>query len=98
VAAKISGLNTIVAARDWSADDMREAVAVAVDAFGPDRLVCGSDWPVMLLNGSYEQVWHETLRVIDDIAPQHAELLLAGTAARLYDLGEATTPAPGATP
>ena len=28
--------------------------------FGPDRLVCGSDWPVALLNGSYEQVWRET--------------------------------------
>ena len=67
--AKISGLNTIFAHGDWGADDLRDAVAVAVDAFGPDRLVCGSDWPVALLNGSYEQVWRETLRVVDDVAP-----------------------------
>ena len=65
VAAKISGLNTALAAPDWDAGDLREAVGVALDAFGPDRLMCGSDWPVALLNGDYERVWRETVRVID---------------------------------
>ncbi len=56
VAAKISGLNTIArGARLGAPDDLREAVAVAVDAFGPDRLVCGSDWPVALLNGELRE-------------------------------------------
>ena len=54
--------------------------------FGPDRLVCGSDWPVALLNGDYEQVWRETVRVVEDVAPAEAEQLLSGTALRLYDL------------
>ena len=35
VAAKISGLNTMLASRDWDAGDLREAVAVAVERFGP---------------------------------------------------------------
>jgi L-fuconolactonase len=96
VAAKISGLNTALATSDWSAQDLREAVAVAVDAFGPDRLVCGSDWPVALLNGDYAKVWRETLRVIEDVAPLHAEDLLAHTALRLYDLDAAVAPAGGA--
>ena len=86
VAAKISGLNTILPGA-CSAEDLREAVEVAIDAFGPDRLLCGSDWPVALLNGSYEGVWRETLRVIESVAPQHAEQLLSGTATRLYALG-----------
>ena len=95
VAAKISGLNTMLPRGDWGARDLRGAVAVAVDAFGPGRLMCGSDWPVALLNGSYEQVWRETLRVVDDVAPQHAEQLLSGTAVRLYDLDPAAAPAEG---
>jgi L-fuconolactonase len=86
VAAKISGLNTMLVSSDWQAGDLRDAVAIAVDAFGPDRLLCGSDWPVALLNGDYEKVWRETIRVIEDVAPQHAEALLSGTARRLYGL------------
>ena len=68
---------------------------MAVDTFGPGRLLCGSDWPVALLNGNYEQVWRETTRVVDDVAPEHAEQLLAGTATRLYELEPATVPALG---
>ena len=75
---------------DWEADDLRDAVAVAVDAFGPERLVCGSDWPVALLNGDYEKVWRETIRVVRDVAPDAAERLLAGNALRLYRLDEHT--------
>ena len=86
VAAKISGLNTILASPDWDAGDLREAVAVAVDLFGPDRLVCGSDWPVALLNGGYDKVWQETVRVVEEVAPADAERLLSATALRLYDL------------
>ena len=72
VSAKISGLNTMLASPDWVAHDLRDAVAVAVEHFGADRLVCGSDWPVALLNGSYEKVWRETVRVVEDVAPADA--------------------------
>jgi L-fuconolactonase len=86
VAAKISGLNTAIAAHDWDAAALRPAVQVAVDAFGPDRLLCGSDWPVALLNGNYERVWRETRKVVELVAPANAEAILAGTARRLYEL------------
>ena len=46
VAAKISGLNTVLTSAGWTASDLRDAVEVAVECFGPDRLMCGSDWPV----------------------------------------------------
>jgi L-fuconolactonase len=94
--AKVSGLNTALAASDWDAGDLVEAVGVALDAFGPSRLMCGSDWPVALLNGDYERVWRETVRVISDCAPQQAEQLLSQTALRVYHLDGSFAPAPGA--
>jgi L-fuconolactonase len=84
VAAKISGLNTALDRPDWGADDLRPAVETALAAFGPDRLLCGSDWPVALLNGNYGRVWAETRRVFELVAPDDAEQLLTGTAERLY--------------
>ena len=97
VVAKISGLNTALAAGDWDAGDLAEAVGVALAAFGPSRLMCGSDWPVALLNGDYERVWRETVRVISDCAPEHAEQLLSQTALRVYDLDRAFAPAAAGT-
>ena len=87
VAAKVSGLNTATDKPDWSAADLEAPLQVAVDAFGPERLLCGSDWPVSLLNnGDYERVWRETRRAVAAAAPEAQELLLAGTATRLYRL------------
>lgn len=86
MAAKLSGLNTCIASAAWSADDLREPTAIAVDCFGPDRLLFGSDWPVCLMNGSYEKVVSETRRVLDAVAPDHADAILEGTARRLYRL------------
>jgi L-fuconolactonase len=86
VAAKISGLNTATQRRDWSAEDLVPCIHSAVAAFGASRLLCGSDWPVALLNGDYGRVWEETRKAIARVAPADAQLLLAGTAERLYGL------------
>lgn len=86
VAAKISGLNTATGRPDWSAADLRPAIEVALAAFGAERLLYGSDWPVCLLNGDYLRVWVETRRVLELVAPEELDTLLAGTAARLYRL------------
>jgi L-fuconolactonase len=52
---KISGLVTEAGA-DWSIDRIRPFVEFVARAFGPDRLVFGSDWPVCTLVASYAQV------------------------------------------
>jgi L-fuconolactonase len=85
VHAKVSGLNT-VAPPTWSAADLEPAVGVAVDAFGPQRLLCGSDWPVALLNGDYEYVWRQTAAAIERVAGPAAEQILTTTATTLYRL------------
>ena len=86
VYAKVSGLNTVAPTSTWTAADLLLAVQVAVDAFGPDRLVCGSDWPVALLNGDYQRVWHETTEAIRLVAGGEADRILTTTAATLYRL------------
>jgi L-fuconolactonase len=86
VYAKVSGLNTSLERRDWGVDDLVPAVSAALEAFGADRLLCGSDWPVALLNGDYDHVWQTTLRLVEMLAPQHDEALLGGNAARVYRL------------
>jgi L-fuconolactonase len=86
VAAKISGLNTATENRDWSSVDFQPAIDAALDAFGVSRLVCGSDWPMALLNGDYSRVWRETRRALEKLALSDQKALLSGTATRLYGL------------
>jgi L-fuconolactonase len=93
VCAKISGLNTMLTTAAWGSADLRPAVEVALDSFGPNRLMCGSDWPVCLLNGDYGHVWRETVAAIGDVAgAADARRILEDTPARLYRLAEAPSP------
>jgi L-fuconolactonase len=90
VLAKVSGLNTCIRTRGWTADDLRPPVEAALDCFGPERLLFGTDWPVCLLNGSYAKVVDETRHVLEALAPEHADAILGGTARRLYRLDGAS--------
>lgn len=86
VYAKVSGLGTGAANGGWSADDLKPFLEVALEQFGAERLMLGSDWPVCLMNGDYEFVWSETLRALDRQPPTAREALIGGTAARVYRL------------
>jgi L-fuconolactonase len=86
VMAKVSGLNTTVAYAGWSAADWSRPVEVALDSFGPDRLMCGSDWPVALLNGHYDRVWHAVRKAVEVAVPDSADALLGSNACRIYRL------------
>lgn len=67
---KISGLGTASGKIDkWTAVDIKPYVAYVLDRFGPDRCVCGGDWPVSLLAGSYAYTWQRYRKVIDDLLP-----------------------------
>ncbi|MGC4869386.1 amidohydrolase family protein [Micromonospora sp. DT53] len=84
--AKLSGLVTEVPLPDWTAADLRPAVEDALDAFGPGRLMFGSDWPVCLLASSYQR-WVDTLAELlegQDTADQAS--VWGETARRVYGL------------
>lgn len=99
VVAKLSGLVTearwdALGGR-WSVADLRPAADHALDVFGPDRLMFGSDWPVCLLASGYGR-WLDTCReLLAPLGDADRAAVLAGTAARTYGLdvaAEAATP------
>jgi len=84
VLCKVSGMVTEADTKAWKPADIRPYLDVVFEAFGEDRLLFGSDWPVSLLAAEYAQVF---ALVRDYIAPLTAEAqakLLGGNAARFY--------------
>jgi len=80
---KLSGLAT-EANSGWTIDDLRPYVKHVIDCFGPERVMWGSDWPVLDLNGNYDS-WHETASaLIDGDAAKNA--IMGETARRFYRL------------
>jgi L-fucono-1,5-lactonase len=86
VYAKVSGLNTVAPPERWTAEYLLPYFETALIAFGAERLMFGSDWPVCLMNGDYAKVWRETLRLVQTRPTDEQEALLGGTATRVYGL------------
>ncbi|MFC7555964.1 amidohydrolase family protein [Pseudoroseomonas wenyumeiae] len=58
--------------------------ALALELFGPDRLLWGSDWPVLRLAGSYPQWWQATAELLAAQPEAARDAILGGNAARIY--------------
>ncbi|MEU1515027.1 amidohydrolase family protein [Streptomyces sp. NPDC005811] len=80
---KLSGLLTEADPAHRSADDLRPYADTVLDAFGPDRLMFGSDWPVCTLAAPYEDVVARTAQLV---SPSEHGQLLESTAVRVYGL------------
>jgi len=83
---KLSGLVTEADWHAWKPADLRPYVLAALDAFGPDRCMFGSDWPVCELAGSYQQVHDARLECIKALSPSEQEQIFGGTAKKFYRL------------
>ena len=84
VYAKISGLNTAANWEVWTSDHLKPYIDFAIDAFGADRLMAGSDWPICTLAGSYQAVWVETDAALGGHSRREIDAIRGGTAASLY--------------
>ena len=82
---KLSGLIT-EAGPGWDADRLRPYADLVIDAFGPDRVMWGSDWPVALLAGNYDRWLAATQRLLERLTPSERAAILGETAARVYGL------------
>ncbi|MEU0459075.1 MULTISPECIES: amidohydrolase family protein [unclassified Streptomyces] len=80
---KLSGLATEADHASWTVEDLRPYADVALEAFGPDRLMYGSDWPVCTLAGTYGGILDAARRLT--APPDHAQIFET-TAARVYGL------------
>lgn len=88
VYAKVSGLNTVTPDfANWTSDDIKPLIDDAIEAFGVDRLMFGSDWPVAVLAGTYTKVWEETNKAIASLSSDEKDAILGGTANSFYNLG-----------
>jgi L-fuconolactonase len=87
VFAKVSGLNTAVGKADWKAADLQPAIDFALEKFGADRLMFGSDWPVAILAGDYAGVFSATKQCIVHLSAGEQAAILGETANRFYNLG-----------
>lgn len=82
VSSKLSGLVTEADWRTWAIGDLAPAVEYALDVFGPERTMFGSDWPVSLLATSYPS-WIETVsELISDLDEDGRAAVWRGTARR----------------
>lgn len=86
VTCKLSGLVTEADWGRWQVADLQPYADVVLEAFGPQRVMAGSDWPVCELAASYAQVWDTTTALISALPDVEQAEVLAGVAARTYRL------------
>ncbi|MBO9564512.1 MAG: amidohydrolase family protein [Niastella sp.] len=83
---KLSGLFTEAAWKTWSSAEFYPYLDVVFEAFGTDRLVFGSDWPVMLLSGIYVQ-WKSLLeKYMENFEAEEKEKVFGLNAKAFYNL------------
>lgn len=83
---KLSGMVTEARHGDWKAGDFRPYLDVVWEAFGADRLMIGSDWPVCLLSGDYPSTMQVVIHYIEQFDRVTQDKVLGGNATQFYKL------------
>ena len=83
---KLSGLVTEADPASWTVDDLRPYADTVLDAFGPGRLMFGSDWPVCTLAASYGEVTAAARELTSGLSAAERAEVFDGTATRVYGL------------
>ena len=86
VLGKLSGLVTEADWSAWTEAQMRPYLDVAFDAFGPERLMIGSDWPVCTLAAGYDRTLALVMDYLEDRPSAEKDAVLGGNAARFWRL------------
>jgi L-fuconolactonase len=83
---KLSGMVTEADWKTWTEADLQPYFDIAVEAFGPERLMFGSDWPVVLVACAYKQ-WVDTVRrLVSSLSVDEQESIFGGSAKIAYHL------------
>ena len=72
--------------KNWKPEDFRIYLQVVFGAFGPDRLMIGSDWPVCTVAGSYKQVMDIVMDFTGNLSASDQDKILGGNAMHVYKL------------
>ncbi|QIB42272.1 amidohydrolase family protein [Streptomyces aureoverticillatus] len=86
--AKLSGLVTEADWASWTVAGLRPYADTALEAFGPARLMFGSDWPVSGLAATYREVVEAARALTSALSDTECAQVFAGTAGRVYGLAD----------
>ena len=86
VYAKLSGLNTAADWNNWTSADIKPYIDFAIEKFGAERLMFGSDWPVAILADNYARVWEQTNLALAGRSETEIDAILGGAATKAYRL------------
>jgi L-fuconolactonase len=90
VSCKVSGLITEADWGRWTERDLQPYLDVVADAFGPGRLIAGSDWPVCTVAGDYSRTMAVLEHYLSDRPERERSAVMGGNAMRFYKTGELT--------
>jgi L-fuconolactonase len=83
---KVSGMVTEADWDSWSSQQLKPYFDVVLAAFGPSRLMFGSDWPVLTLASDYQTWVHTVQSLIADLSTDERDRIMSGTAREAYRL------------
>ena len=83
---KLSGLVTEADWKNWSKSDFKDYLELVLNAFGIDRLMFGSDWPVCLLAANYSQVLNIIENFIEPLSGEEKRKIMGGNALSLIHI------------
>ena len=86
VTCKLSGMVTEAPWHTWKPTDLQPYADVVLDAFGPDRVMFGSDWPVCLLAASYAEVVTTAETLTSALSASDQQAIFNTTATSTYKL------------
>lgn len=70
----------------YTVDALRQVWEIALEQFGPDRLMYGGDWPMTVPDGGYQPTWQVLSALIGELTETEQASILSGTASRVYGL------------
>ena len=83
---KVSGMVTEADWQQWQPSDFKPYLDVVFEAFGTDRIMIGSDWPVCTIAGSYSEVINLVENYISSFSEEEKNAIMGENAARFYRL------------
>jgi L-fuconolactonase len=86
ISCKFSGVVTEVSGWQWTPELLRPYFDVVLEAFGPHRLMFGSDWPVCLVAASYAQWFEFVQSCVASLSANDRDRVLGGNAVQIYRL------------
>lgn len=86
VSCKLSGLTTEADREMWATEDLHPYFEIALECFGPGRLLAGSDWPVCTAATSYQRWWRTLDRLVSALSVDEQAAILGWNAVRIYNL------------